>query len=152
MKISTTLFSLLCIACVHSQDAGTAAGAEATGPGGTASFSIGQVAYTTEQKNVSVTQGVQQSYQIPFATIVGINLRLSIYPNPVADVLRVEVKNIDYPGLQFQLYDLSGKLLASKKSAGYQTNFIMTHFSAGTYLLQVSENNKPVKSFKVIKN
>ena len=151
-KIYTTLIFFLCLPCIYSQEACTSACADATGIGGTVNFSVGQVGYTCEGTNISISQGVQQAKQIPFATIVGINLRISIYPNPTTGILYVEVKNNDYPGLQFQLYDLNGKLLESKNAAANQTGFVMKYLAAGTYILQITENNKQVRSFKVIKN
>lgn len=146
-----TLLSFLCLASVHSQEASTAAGADATGAGGSASYSIGQVSYVETAKNISVSQGVQQAYQIPFATILGINLRLSIYPNPATNIFSVEVKNLDYASLRYQVHDLRGNLLASRKAISHRTDFVIAHFAAGTYILQVFQNNEQVKSFKVIK-
>lgn len=152
MKIFATLLLFLCVSRVHAQEAITAAGTDAIGFGGSASYSVGQVCFIETGTTASVSQGVQQSYQIPFVTIAGINLRLSIYPNPATDILYVEVKNMEYPGLQYQLYDINGRLLASKKAVAFQTCFIMAHFVAGTYILQVSQNNQQVKSFTILKN
>ena len=58
-------FLLLGLGGLQAQESPTAAGGEATGSGGTASYSIGQVVYTTNTgTNGSVAQGVQQPFVI----------------------------------------------------------------------------------------
>ena len=65
-------FLLLGLGGLHAQESVNSSGGEATGTGGTASYSVGQVVYTTATgTNGSVAQGVQQPYEI--STTVGIN-------------------------------------------------------------------------------
>ena len=70
--ITSVAFLLLGLGGLQAQQSPTATGGEATGTGGTASYSVGQVVYTTNTgTNGSMAQGVQQPYEI--STTVGIN-------------------------------------------------------------------------------
>ena len=61
--ITSVAFLLLGLGGLHAQESPTASGGEATGTGGTASYSVGQVVYTTNTDATgTVTQGVQQAY------------------------------------------------------------------------------------------
>ncbi len=52
--ITSIAFLLLGLGGLHAQESPTATGAEATGTGGTASYSIGQVVYTTNKSKNKV--------------------------------------------------------------------------------------------------
>jgi hypothetical protein len=147
-------FLLLGLGGLQAQESPTAAGGEATGSGGTASYSIGQVVYTTNTgTNGSVAQGVQQPFEI--STTVGINetsihLEMSVYPNPTTDYLTLKVE--DNSNLSYQLYDLQGKVIENKKVNANSTIITMEALPKATYFLRVTDNKNTVKTFKVIKN
>ncbi len=132
-----------------------ATGGNASGGGGSASYSVGQVVYTTNTgAGGSVTQGVQQPYEISTLGIdeaKGINLSVTAYPNPTTDYLTLEVKDLELSNLNFHLYDMQGKLLQSEKITGNQTNIAMSNLVPATYFVKVIQNNKEVKTFKIIK-
>ena len=111
------LLSSFCFFCNAQQTVSTA-GIEATGSGGTVSYSIGQVAYTTNTgSDGTVSQGVQLPYEISAMPTgedkYGINPELSVYPNPAKDYLLLKVKN--YTNLSYNLYDMNGKLIQNKE-------------------------------------
>ena len=63
--ITSIAFLLLGLGGLQAQESPTATVGEATGTGGTASYSVGQVVYTTTTgTNGSVAQGVQQPFEI----------------------------------------------------------------------------------------
>jgi len=152
--ITSVAFILLGLGGLHAQESPTATGGEATGTGGTSSYSIGQVVYTTNTgTNGSVTQGVQQPFEI--STMVGINktsinLELSVYPNPTTNYLTLKVEKTE--GLTFQLYDLQGKIIESKAVSTTSTNINLKGQPTAIYFLNVVKNNQTVKTFKIIKN
>lgn len=152
MKILTTLLSFLFFSWAYAQENLTAAGADAGGAGGTASFSIGLVAYSSGGVQILVSQGVQQAHGLSFPAIFSSKLQFSIYPNPATTVVSVEVKSPDYAGLDYQLCSVDGKILSSKKATSHRTGFVVSQFAAGTYFLRVLQNRQPVHSFKFIKN
>jgi len=148
------LFTLLAVIELQAQESPTASGGEATGAGGTMSYSVGQVVYTTNTgANGSVSQGVQQPYDI-FTTVgineTSINLEMNVYPNPTSDylTLKVEVSK----GLSYQLFDMQGKLIENRKLKANNTIIQMEGLPKATYFLKVTEESQTVKTFKIIKN
>ena len=152
--ITSATFLLLGLGVINAQETVTAAGGEATGTGGTASYSVGQVVYTTNTgTNGSVAQGVQQPYEISVITGINetaINLEMIVYPNPTKNYLTLKVE--DNVNLSYQLYDLQGKVIEDKKVTADNTTIKMEALPKATYFLKVTDNNKTVKTFKVIKN
>jgi hypothetical protein len=135
---------------VYAQQATTASGGDASGSGGSVAYSVGQIVYTTNTSSSgSVTQGVQQPYEISIET--DIKLNLSAYPNPTTNYLMLQIDNFD-KDLSYQLFDIRGRLLESNTVAANSTTINMEQMQTGTYLLKVTQNNKLVKTFKIIKN
>jgi hypothetical protein len=157
LKLSAALLLGLGLTGLQAQESINATGGNATGSGGLVSYSVGQVFYTTNTGTISsIAQGVQQPYEIFVVTALeeakGINLSVSVYPNPTIDFLNLKVENYDNANLTYQLFDISGKLLESKKIEGYQTSIVISNLVPATYFLKVIERNKEVKTFKIIKN
>ena len=157
LKLSAVLLLGLGLTGLQAQESVNATGGNASGSGGSASYSVGQVVYTTNTgTNGSVAQGVQQPYEILVVTAIeeakGINLSVSAYPNPTTDYLTLEVKDFELSTLYFQLYDMNGKLLQSEKITGNQTSIVMSNLVPATYFVKVTQGNKEVKTFKIIKN
>ena len=138
---------------LYAQESLTAAGSEATGTGGTANYSVGQLVYTTATGvDGNVYQGVQQAYEI---YSLGINetkleISLSIFPNPTIDILKLKVDNPE--GLKYQLYDIQGRLLESKAITSPITIVNTSSLPSATYLVKVVSEKNQIKTFKVIKN
>jgi len=86
------------ISLLAQQTVSSAGGNAATGGGGTVSYTVGQVAYTTITNGVngSVAQGVQQPYEISVVTALeeanDISLEFSVYPNPFTDYLILKIE------------------------------------------------------------
>jgi len=158
MKRKKTILSILSLLLglvgLQAQENITATGGEAKGTGGTVSYSIGQVIYTTATgTNGSVESGVQQPYKI--STTVGINettisLKLSIYPNPTTNYLTLRTE--DNTNLSYQLYDMQGKIIETKIVSSNSINISIEEQPAATYFLNVVKYNQIIKTFKVIKN
>jgi hypothetical protein len=156
LKLSAIILLGLGLTGLQAQESVNATGGNASGSGGSASYSVGQVVYTTNTgASGSVAQGVQQPYEISVVTGLeeakGINLSISAYPNPTTDFLTLEVKDFKLSNLNFQLYDMQGKLLQNEMITGDQTSIIMNNLVPATYFVKVTEGNKEVKTFKIIK-
>jgi hypothetical protein len=139
---------------LYSQEIVTTAGGEATGSG-TVSYSIGQVVYSnTTGSNGSVSQGVQQAYEIVDAIgeAVEINLELTAYPNPTNSALTLNIGNYNNQNLSYRLCDMQGKLLDSKKVIHSSTEIGMQGLPASTYLLNIVDSESLIKTFRIIKN
>ena len=94
---------------LYAQEAIPASGGDATGSGGSVSYSYGQVVYFTNTgTNGSVIEGVQQPYEISIVTGIqqasDIKLFCTVYPNPATDLLTLEVEIADNENLFYQLY------------------------------------------------
>jgi hypothetical protein len=157
LKLSAVLLLGLGLTGLQAQESVNATGGDALGSGGSASYSVGQVVYTTNTgTNGSVAQGVQQAFEISVVTGLeeakGINLSVSAYPNPTTDYLTLEVKDVELLNLHFQMYDMNGKLLQNEKITGNQTSIVMSNLVPATYFVKVIQGNKEFKTFKIIKN
>ena len=148
---------ILFCATTKAQQTIPASGGNATGSGGTSSYTVGQTFYTTNSgSNGSVAQGVQQPYEISVVIGIteakGISLSCSVYPNPTIDFLTLKVENFKSASLSFQLFDMSGNILETKKVEVAETKINMSAYKQGTYFLKVISSNKEVKTFKIVKN
>ena len=157
LKLSAVLLLGLGLTGLQAQESVNATGGNASGSGGSISYSVGQVAYQTHTgTNGSVAQGVQQAYEISVITAIeqakGISLSVTAYPNPTTDYLTLEVKDFEFSTLSFQLYDMNGKLLQSEKITGNQTSILTSNLLPASYFVKVIQGNKEVKTFKIIKN
>ena len=154
VKISVLLLGLGLTA--QAQQATTATGSDASGSGGTVAYSVGQIVYTTNTgTNGSVAQGVQQPYEISIVLGIDnhtINLELTAYPNPTTNFLTLNVGNAELSTLNFQLYDILGKLIESRKIISSIETIAIENLPTATYFLKITNNNNEVKTFKIIKN
>jgi len=150
-------FSLLSLWEIQAQEAILTSGGNATGSGGTSSYSVGQVVYKNQIGSTgSMGVGVQQPFEV--SEVLGvddfseINLNLLAFPNPTTDFLNLTVANLDYKNLSYQLYDLNGRLLAHKKLVNNSSKITMKQLPSAVYYLKIMNNLKPVRIFKIIKN
>jgi hypothetical protein len=157
VKLGVILLLFLGLTELQAQEAIPASGGNASGSGGTVSYSVGQLVYTTNTGTSGyVAQGVQQPYKISVVTEIekakGITLECSVYPNPATDYVKLKVENYETENLAYWLYDINGKLLENKKIDSSETSINMEAFISAIYFLKVIDNNKEVKTFKIIKN
>lgn len=157
LKLSAVLLLGLGLTGLQAQESVNATGGNASGSGGSASYSVGQVVYTNNTgTSGSVAQGVQQPFEISVVTGIeeakGINLSVSAYPNPTTDYLTLSIGEFKISNLSYQLYDMNGKLLQSEKISGNQTSIVMSNLAPSLYFVKVIQGNKEVKTFKIIKN
>ena len=147
----------LILSSSYAQEAVPTTGGEASGTGGTVSYTIGQPLYKTiSSAGNSEAQGVQQPYEISIVAgmpeLEGISLRCQVYPNPSTSYLLLEVENYDLNDLHYQLFDLSGKLLKSKKIEATTSTINMMDYVPSAYVLHVLSENISIQTFKIIKN
>lgn len=140
---------------VQAQTSVNASGGNATGSGGSVAYSIGQVVYTTNtDASGSVSQGVQQAYEIFTVGIkeTKLNISLSVFPNPTADNLTLQISDYNNEKLSYQLLDMQGKLLNNGQVTTQQTQINTANLPAATYLINVlNQENKKIQTFKIIK-
>lgn len=138
-----------------SQESVNASGGEAAGFGGTVSYSVGQLVYTSNTAGTGdVTQGVQHAYEIFSLDVpeTESNLSITVFPNPTTSILNLQVG--DYNGQQwtYRLYDIQGRQLNSGQIANEQTKIDIQNLSVDAYFIDVlNTENQKIKSFKIVK-
>lgn len=152
MKIALLLIS----STTYGQEAVITTGGNSEGTGGSISYSVGQVVYTsTSGSNGSIGQGIQQPYEI--YTVVGfelseIDLLFNVYPNPTKDMINLRVKYYNHEELSYQLYNMDGKLLEHRQVIKKNTPIDMSNLNNNTFRLNVLKENVLIKSFNIVKN
>jgi hypothetical protein len=141
---------------VQAQQSANAAGGDATGSGGSAAYSVGQVVNTTHNSpSGTVSQGVQQAYEIYSVGIkeTELNISLSVFPNPIVENLILQISDYNHEKLSFHLYDIQGKLVNKGQIITKQTQLNTSSLPPATYFIEVlNQENKHIQSFKIIKN
>lgn len=153
-KIQFFTAFLLAAFVARAQEATTASGGDASGSGGSTSYSVGQVVYiATAGSTGGEIQGVQQPYEIMATGISdpAYAVTLAAFPNPATGLLNLKVDNFSDQNLFYSLFDIQGKLLESKAISSQQTQLDLGNLAAAEYLLTVAQNNKTIRSFKIIK-
>ena len=150
-----TISFLFFLSKVTAQTSNNAAGGDASGAGGSVAYSVGQPFYITNSgANGSVAQGVQQTYQI-FSLGINqseLNISLAVFPNPTYDNLNIEIKEFNNENLSYELFDIQAKLLASGLITSKQTQINLINLPPSAYFMHISQKNKKIHSFKIIKN
>lgn len=141
---------------MYAQQTIATAGGEAEGDGGTVSYTVGQMVYSSATGSTgTVSQGIQQPYEIFVLTGVeqkGINLNISAYPNPTTESLNLKVEKSTIQNMSYQLYDIQGRLIKSSMLLGNNTQIDMTDLEPASYILKVLNDDQSLKNFKIIKN
>ena len=157
LKIGAILFLTFALASLNAQEAVLASGSDASGGGGSASYSVGQVAYNINSGATgSLAEGVHQPYEI--SQIVGIedakdiSLYFSAYPNPTTDHLILKADNIDLSGMTYKLIDMNGRIVKNERITSNETTIEMYDLAPASYFLQVIQSDVAVTVFKIIKN
>ena len=150
------LFLLMFPIIGFSQEAIPASGGDASGLGGTLSFTVGQLVYSSNSgSNGSVAEGVQQPYEISTTVgieITNISLDFIAYPNPTSVNIVLSIRDFNNEKLNYQLYDMSGKLLKSNKVNAINTTIDMSELPVSNYVLNINNDSSIIKSFKIIKS
>lgn len=154
-KIFIILAFFMCAVAVSAQTGVVTSGGDASGTGGSVSYSVGQVVYTTNTgTDGSVAQGVQQPYEI--SEIVAINdfeadWECLVFPNPANDFLIISHSHAD--NCTFQLYDNNAQLIRNGKLDVGETNVPMRDLAPAVYFLRiVNAVGELKKEFKIVKN
>lgn len=128
---------------------------ETTGIDGTPRISVGH--FFNNQLSIkpdSLRQGAQQTYVI--STFIEdkdnlIQLEILAYPNSTKDYLNLTVDGQGSKKLQFRMLNLKGQVLENG-SANNGTSINVQKYASSTYIIQILESKKMIKSFRIIKN
>jgi hypothetical protein len=140
---------------IFAQQATLASGREFSSVNGSLSYSVGQIDYETNLNPTgSLSQGVQQPYEIFTLGIndfPNINLKMLVYPNPTTTYFNLKIEDLSFNTLEYHLLDITGKEITNQKIYQSETQIPLENLPNATYFLNISDNSKTIKSFKIIK-
>jgi hypothetical protein len=156
LKKSIFLASILFVTqLVCAQEAIPVSAGAAVGSGGSANYTVGQVFYTTYTTTAgSVSQGVQHPFEFQTLSnpaLTSVNLTAVTYPNPTKDFIILKITDTALNNLRYTLFDVNGKAIASSSITESSTQVQLKHLAIGAYVLKVSQKNKALKTFKILK-
>ena len=139
-----------------SQESVNSVGGEATGTGGSFSYSVGQVVYTTKSSASGIlNEGVQQTYTVIDSTgsadELSIDLEMKVFPNPTLDQIQLTIADFDDETLSYVLMDASSKELLRNSIVSQTTSIDFSNFESGVYILHVNDTAGRSTIFKIIK-
>lgn len=146
------LLSICCLgAYAQPHDLISSSGGAFKHSSGYLSFSIGELFTSTLTSSSSVlTQGFHQTrLRTGVPVISSPALQMLVYPNPVQDVLTVQMEPA--AGFDYLLYDLRGALLHRGNLLDVRTEIDMRAFEPAVYLLRVTDHEKEERMFQIVK-
>jgi hypothetical protein len=156
LKKSIFLASVLFVTqLAQSQEAIPVSAGAAVGSGGSASYTVGQVFYTTYTTTAgSVSQGVQHSFEFQTLSnpaLTTVKVTAVTYPNPTSDYVILKISDSALNNLSYTLFDVTGKAISNGIITNGDTQIAMQQLAIGIYILKVNRHNQELKTFKVIK-
>lgn len=131
-------------------------GGEATGAGGSMSYSVGQVdAQFQSSAQGTVAQGLQQPYEFLVMAVPvtpEASFTTTLLPNPTTEAVTLRLAGTPTDPVRWELYDVNGRLLGSALLTGTETRIPLEHTATGEYLLHVVQAGTPISITKVIKH
>ncbi len=140
------------------QQAVSASGGNAVASSGSVSYTIGQIDFeSASSSNGKISQGVQQ----PFEVFVVLSNNTFSYtfagtlaPNPAQEttVLSIGDDFTSFNNMNFDLTDITGKVLRKGTINSKQTNIDVATLAEACYFLNIYDNGKQIKTFKLLKH
>lgn len=141
---------------VSAQDGVVPTGADASGVGGSVSYTIGQIDYLNATgTGGSLNQGIQQP-----ATVGGVGainedkIFVSVYPNPTWD--NINIQFLDETLLQddafYEICNLLGEVVSQGKIYASVSTLSIEDFRSGGYILKLYTENSILQTYHIIKN
>lgn len=154
--LGLALLLAMSAASIQAQEAVGSAGGTASTNGGSVSYTVGQIVYTTNSATAgSVEQGVQQAYSISVISALpnteGIRVSCAAYPNPTSDYLTLSLAGFKSDNLRFDLFDNNGRVVKQANIAKEETKIEMSDLVSSNYFLKITSGDTIVKTFTIIK-
>ena len=155
MNKKTLLFTLFIgsMGLLSAQSSTISTGGTLTGSG-KADYSIGIPLYSPASGiGGTASSGNQQVYEISSTLgtdIHYIQLEMSVYPNPTADIINLKIEQLE-KGYEYTFYNATGNLLKKQNIREKTTQIDASTLPKGIYLLSVKKDNQIIKTFKIIK-
>lgn len=154
-KLLLTAITFIVGTIALGQNSVNAVGGDVYNNTGSVSFSIGQVAIeNTINTTGSVSQGVQQSFEITTLNLekIKLNLSLSAYPNPVQTQLILHIGNYNQEKLKYNIVSSEGELLSQGNIQTIETIIDLQQLPKAMYFIEVQDQSTKIQTFRIIKN
>lgn len=152
--LSAFIIGLTCITA-RAQQGIHSSGGNATGTGGSVSYSVGQVFYASQSgTGGALIQGVQQPFELVVTEIKSVKsslLKCEAYPNPAVKELNLKISGEQPENGSWKLIDIKGVVLMQGEIATAETIIPMQALPMAAYTLQVYSGKSELKTFKIIK-
>lgn len=115
-------------------------------------FTIGEVVIYTGTDGTNVlTQGFHQTnWNFLSVEDLAPDFNASLFPNPFDDLLILDAASFE--GVQYQMYDATGRLVLEGELETEQTQLAVDTFAPGNYTVTILRDAQILKSFKLIKH
>jgi hypothetical protein len=139
---------------VSAQQSVNSSGGDATGSGGSASYSLGQVVYSSNSTATgTISQGVQQAHEI---YALGIDnekqdLILNLYPNPTSQFITLDINTSDLQNYSVQLTDIHGKQILEIENLQNKTEMNLNNLPTASYYLILMKGKSVIETYKIVK-
>ena len=139
---------------VHAQEVTSASGNYDENNDLSISWTLGEVVINSfTADNTTLTQGFHQ----PVILVTSVNDftqsadKVTAFPNPATELVFLKVNNINDSKLRYEIYNQEGELIAQKEFSSETTEISFRKLIPATYIIEVFENDRKLKSFKIIK-
>src|SRR5687768_9683521 len=147
--ITSIFFLTLFWGGIEAQMDFVASGGEATGFGGSSSYSVGQVNYINIPAEAGfISLGVQQPNLFLTVDVADPEIKVSAnaFPNPANNTVHLQLDNLEQSvigtkDLYYELYDTEGKILIRHQIISGLTTVDIETFSNALYFLRVTQHN-----------
>ena len=154
--MKTTVFLLLTIFCcsLKAQQVVATAGEQFSNINGSISYTVGEgVANTFTGGDQTLTQGFHQT-TISIAVFKDSNVdefSMTAFPNPAIQTVTLKTDQDKISGMRYLMTDQGGKIIVQKKIESEETVIPVEQLPDGVYIIKILDNQKELKSFKIIK-
>lgn len=90
--------------------------------------------------------------QVEKVLIGALSFSATASPNPTRDIIQLRISGEVNKKMRFILTDVNGKVLINSMISNINTSINLGNVSQGIYILKVTDGEKTVQSFKIIKN
>jgi len=120
-------------------------------------WSIGEsVTETCNTGDYLLTQGFHQNtLDVTIIENLASEINLTVYPNPANDFILISFNDEKFylkQGVILTLIDSEGKILQKKRISNNIEQFSFSTYAKGIYFINISNENRIIKSYKIIKN
>lgn len=152
------LMSCVFVLEVFAQDHVTlnASGENASGEGGSSSYSVGQVfVQRSENDSVYLMEGIQQPLEINTYVLfeaIGEIALVDIFPNPFIGEVYLKMTSLGIGSADCRIYDVRGNLHSEQKVFEGINTLNLSGYAQGEYLVEISLLERKIFIGKVIKH